>query len=206
MTDLKAHWEKIFGRKSSSEVSWYKPHLNISLQLIERSGIDKSASIIDIGGGDSALVDDLLEAGYANVTVLDISQAALDRARMRLGDRAGTVTWLNTDITQAELPAKSYDLWHDRAMLHFLINPDARSAYINLCKQAVKPGGSIIIATFADDGPEQCSGLPTMRYSSEELQQQFGSSFHLIEIVPEMHITPHGKQQSFVYCLLKKRA
>lgn len=201
----KPHWEKIFTRKSSSEVSWYKPHLDISLQLIARANIAKSASIIDVGGGDSSLVGDLVDAGYSRLTVLDISAAALERARVRVGNRAEAVTWLEADITRVALPANSYDLWHDRAMFHFLTNQALRSAYIRMCETAVKPGGTLILATFAADGPEQCSGLPTMRYAPEDLEQQFGSSLQLVEAVPELHITPLGKPQSFVYCMFKKQ-
>lgn len=204
MVGLKHHWEKIFTLKSTSEVSWYKPHLEVSLQLIDRARIPKSATIIDIGGGDSALVDDLLEAGFSNLTVLDISQAALDRVRSRVRSRAETIRWLNADITQVELPLNFYDLWHDRAMFHFLIDPESQSAYIRLCQTAVRPGGTIIVATFAPDGPERCSGLPTMRYSPEELQGHFGPRFQLTETMVERHVTPLGKSQSFVYCVLKK--
>jgi SAM-dependent methyltransferase len=204
MPDLKPHWEKIFSRKSSAEVSWFKQHLDISLQLIGKANIPKTASIIDIGGGDSSLVDDLLNAGYTKLAVLDISSAALERSKARLGNRADTVTWLNADIAQAALPSNSYDLWHDRAMFHFLTEPTLRSAYIQLCTATVKPGGTLIVATFAADGPEQCSGLPTMRYSPEDLEPQFAPFFQLIDAVPELHTTPAGKMQSFVYCLFKK--
>lgn len=205
MSDVKTHWEKIFTRKSPHEVSWYKPHLSVSHQLIERAGVSQSAAIIDIGGGDSSLVDDLLNAGYTNVTVLDISTAALERSKARLGRTANTVTWLAADITRAALQANAYDLWHDRAMFHFLTDPASRNAYIGLCTTAVKPGGKLIIATFAADGPEQCSGLPTMRYAPTDLEHQFAPSFHLIESVPELHTTPAGKVQSFVYCMFDKR-
>ncbi|HWP82407.1 MAG TPA: class I SAM-dependent methyltransferase [Bacteroidota bacterium] len=206
MVELKSHWEKIFTKKKSTEVSWYKPRLEISLRLIKLAAVGNSAAIIDIGGGDSALVDDLLKSGYSNITVLDISQPALDRTRARLGEKSENISWLNADITQSELPSNSYDLWHDRAMFHFLIDATAREAYVRRCQIAVKPGGAVIIATFAADGPEQCSGLPTMRYSPEELQRHMGPSFRLIESIPEMHITPHGKPQSFVYCLFRKKS
>lgn len=205
MSDLKSHWEKIFTRKSPNEVSWYKPHLSVSLQLIERAGISPRAAIIDVGGGDSSLVDDLLNADYSNVTVLDISAPALKRSKARLGSAANTVTWLTTDITRATLQANAYDLWHDRAMFHFLTDPASRDAYIGLCTTAVKPGGTLIIATFATDGPEQCSGLPTMRYAPTELEHQFSPAFHLTASVPELHTTPAGKVQSFVYCMFEKR-
>lgn len=204
MLDVKSHWEKVFTRKSSHEVSWYKPHLETSLHLIERAGIPQSAAIIDVGGGDSALVDDLLQSGYANITVLDISQSALERAQSRLGHRANSVKWLNADITQANLPANSYDLWHDRAMFHFLVDSAMRDIYLHTCQNAVRPGGVVIIATFAPDGPEQCSGLPTMRYSPEDLQRNLGPLFQLVESISDLHTTPAGKQQSFVYCMFQK--
>lgn len=207
MHDVKPHWEKIFTRKLSSEVSWYRPHLEISLQLITKANITKSAAaIIDIGGGDSSLVDDLLDAGYQNLTVLDISEAALERSKARLGSRADSVTWLHSDITQATLPPNSYDLWHDRAMFHFLTDPALRNTYVRVCTTMLKPGGILIVATFAADGPEQCSGLPTMRFAPEDLERRFGSTFELVETLPELHITPAGKTQSFVYCMFKKGA
>lgn len=206
MSQIQHHWEKIFTRKSPAEVSWYTPRLDISLQFIQKAGVAKTASIIDIGGGDSSLVDDLLNAGYTNIAVLDISAAALERSKTRLGSKAASVRWLNADISTATLPPNSIDLWHDRAMFHFLTEPESRTAYVRLCTTAVRPDGKLVIATFAADGPNQCSGLPTKRYSPADLEQQFAPTFRLIESIPELHTTPAGKVQSFVYCLLAKRS
>ncbi|MEX1275217.1 MAG: class I SAM-dependent methyltransferase [Bacteroidota bacterium] len=206
MSELSSHWETIFTKKSPTEVSWYQPHLAVSLRLIRQAAPSPHASIIDIGGGDSSLVDDLLSEGCNNVSVLDISEAALSRSKIRLGERSEKVNWIQADITGAALPSHSFDLWHDRAMFHFLIAPELRSAYFRTCRHAVKPGGMLIVATFAPDGPDRCSGLPTMRYGPEELEKTFGSAFRLKETVPERHVTPHGKSQNFIYAVLKKQA
>ncbi|MBI4430007.1 MAG: class I SAM-dependent methyltransferase [Ignavibacteriales bacterium] len=204
MSANKTHWEKVFTTKLSNEVSWFKPHLHISLEMIANAAPPTSAAIIDVGGGDSTLIVDLLQSGYFNVTVLDISTTALQRAKTRLGDQADKVRWLEADITQAVFPANSYQLWHDRAAFHFLTDPGSRDAYIELCTNALAPGGTLILATFAQDGPEKCSGLPTMRYSPRDLEQHFGPSFHLVETRSELHTTPAAKIQSFVYCRFTK--
>lgn len=205
MGERSSHWEAIFTKKSSTEVSWYQPHLTVSLRLIRTAVPSLDASIIDVGGGDSTLADDLLDDGYKQVSVLDISEAALARSRERLGDRAGKVQWIQTDITTAELPGHFFDLWHDRAMFHFLTGPALRDAYVHACRMALKPGGTLILATFAPDGPDRCSSLPTMRYGATELAKVFGSDFQFIETVPERHTTPGGGIQSFIYAVLKKQ-
>jgi SAM-dependent methyltransferase len=202
--ERKSHWENIYTTKDSKQVSWYQPHLQLSLQLIERTGVDKTAQIIDVGSGSSTLVDDLLQHGYHNVTVLDISAAAMDVARQRLGTRADEVTWLEADITLASLPERHYDVWHDRAVFHFLTRAEDRQKYVDVVRRSVKPGGHVIIATFATDGPEQCSGLNVMRYDPDGLHGEFGAEFTLIESVREDHQTPFGTQQKFVYCYCKK--
>ncbi len=201
----KSHWEDIYKRKLSDEVSWYQAHLDLSLELVARSGITRNAKIIDVGGGDSTLVDDLLGNRFANITVVDLSIAALARAKERVEGKAKDVRWIEADITRLDFPASNYDLWHDRAVFHFLTEPVDRVAYINALKKALKTPGYLIIATFAPDGPEQCSGLPTVRYSSEGLQRELGSSFELIEARNKMHLTPAAKLQSFVYCLFRRR-
>lgn len=203
MAGNKLHWERLFSERSPTELSWFRPHLEISLQLITKS-IPTTASLIDVGGGDSTLVDDLLRAGYSRVTVLDLSEAALSRARDRLRETGKSVRWLEGDITQIALEPESFDLWHDRAAFHFLTDPVARSHYAGLCEQALKSEGTLIIATFAQDGPERCSGLPTMRYGQEDMEKQFGGSFQLKEAIRELHTTPAGKVQSFLYCRFKK--
>jgi ubiquinone/menaquinone biosynthesis C-methylase UbiE len=181
-------------------VSWYRPHLDRSLALIESASPDRSARIIDIGGGESTLVDDLLVRGYRNLTILDVSQTALDVTRARLGEAGKTVQWLCADVTQVELPAHSFDVWHDRAVFHFLIAPEQRKAYVRLAARAVKPGGHVIVGTFGPEGPTQCSGLDVARYDADSLHGEFGQQFKLVESSKELHRTPLGTTQQFIYC------
>ena len=198
--DARAHWEAVYGSKAPDAVSWFRPHLETSLALIERSAPDRSASIIDIGGGESTLVDDLLTRGYRNVSVLDISQTALDVARKRLGPAAEHVHWLLADITHAELPPRAYDVWHDRAVFHFLTEAVQRAAYIEQAVSAIKRGGYVIVSTFGPEGPKRCSGLDVVTYDAESLHDQFGVGFRLIESSTELHRTPLGITQQFLYC------
>lgn len=169
--NAKAHWEHVYAHKAPTQVSWYQEHAQLSLDLIHRAGVQKDDPIIDVGGGASTLVDDLLAAGFQRITVLDIAAKALEFAQERLGPRAAQVTWIEADVTQAALPAQAYFLWHDRAVFHFLTQPADRQRYIESACRAVRSGGSLILATFAQDGPERCSGLEVMRYSAERLQQ-----------------------------------
>ncbi|MHA6204877.1 class I SAM-dependent methyltransferase [Dyella soli] len=187
-------------------MSWFQPRASVSLELIHKAGVGTSAKIIDVGGGTSTLIDDLICEGHSELTVLDLSVQALAVARSRLGDKADAVTWLEADITKVQLADSTYDLWHDRAVFHFLISPEDRNAYVRTVERSVKPGGAVIIATFAEDGPEKCSGLPVMRYSTERLHDEFGVSFALVEHATEEHQTPSGAMQSFVYCLLRKKS
>lgn len=197
----KEHWQKVYSSKATNTVSWFQEHAEVSLQLIRETGVAPDAAIVDIGGGASVLVDDLLAAGFENLTVLDLSAAALRAAQDRLGSkRAQLVRWIEADITQADLPAWSYEVWHDRAVFHFLTGPEDRAAYVRLVSRAVKPGGHVIVATFAEDGPTQCSGLPVMRYGAEQLHGEFGPAFTLVEHRKEVHRTPFGTDQRFVYC------
>lgn len=200
--DMQQHWENVYGTKAPDQVSWFRPHLETSLALIERGTRgDRSASIIDVGGGASTLVDDLIERGYRKVTVLDISQAALDVAQKRLAEAfSESVRWLRADVTQAGFPTHSYDVWHDRAVFHFLTAPEDRVAYIRNVASAVKPGGHVIVSTFGPDGPTKCSGLDVMRYDAESLHGEFGAHFRLIESSKELHDTPFGTTQQFLYC------
>ncbi|MCW8808007.1 MAG: class I SAM-dependent methyltransferase, partial [Rhodanobacter sp.] len=168
----KQHWETVYQTKAPDAVSWYRPHLDTSLALIERAVPDRDACIIDIGAGEATLVDDLLERGYRQLTVLDISPAAIDVAKHRLGAAAAPVTWLADDIMQVALPARHFDLWHDRALFHFLTGAEQRANYIERLCQALKPGGHAIIATFGPQGPVKCSGLDTVRYDAESLQRE----------------------------------
>lgn len=196
----KEHWEQVYCTKSSDSVSWYQEHAIESLRLIEASGVPNSASIIDVGGGASTLVDDLLATGHDHLTVLDLSGAALRTARARLGSRSDSVIWLEAEVTKADLPPVAYDVWHDRAVFHFLVNAEDRRAYVACVLRSVKPGGHVIIATFAEDGPLRCSGLPVMRYGGRELHAEFGDAFEIVSLCRAMHETPSGMSQSFTYC------
>ena len=202
----KQHWERVYATKPPERVSWYQPHAEHSLQLIRATGVPLAAPIIDVGGGASTLVDDLLDAGYTAITVLDLSGAALAAARQRLGERAQRVQWIEADITSAALPRHGCDVWHDRAVFHFLTTVEARSAYVRAVLHAVRPGGHVIVASFAEDGPAECSGLPVMRYSADALHAEFGAAFTLLRHEKEAHHTPTGTVQQFVYCYCRKGA
>ena len=195
----KAHWDLVHNTKAPDTVSWYRPHLDTSLALIEHAGAGPSASIIDIGGGQSTLVSDLLARGYQNLTVLDISAAAIEKARERFGESADRIRWIAADVTQADLTANSYDIWHDRAVFHFLTSQAQRAAYVQQAVRSLKPGGHLILATFASNGPTRCSGLEVCRYSGESLARELGDHFHLLESMEELHHTPTGAVQPFVY-------
>lgn len=199
----KSHWETVYSSKATTEVSWFQSHAQHSLNLIRDTGVPLSASIIDVGGGASTLVDDLLAGGYSNLTVLDLSGAALAAAQQRvgaMGELGASVQWREADITQAKLPNAAFDVWHDRAVFHFLTSAEDRRTYVQAVLAAVKPGGHVIVATFAEDGPTQCSGLPVMRYSADQLHAEFGDSFTLLQHDKEEHRTPLGSVQKFVYC------
>jgi ubiquinone/menaquinone biosynthesis C-methylase UbiE len=200
----KQHWETVYTTKATDEVSWFQPHADLSLDLIRAAAVNTDAGIIDVGGGASTLVDDLLAEGYRDLTVLDLSAAALHAARRRLGAQESMVRWIEADITQVELPERRYDIWHDRAVFHFLTEPEDRAQYVATVLRAVKPGGHVIVATFAEDGPLQCSGLPVMRYRADELHGEFGAAFTLLKHQQEEHHTPAGKVQQFVYCYCRR--
>lgn len=200
------HWEQVYSSRPADQVSWYQRHAEQSLRLIRDTGVSLRAPIIDVGGGASTLVDDLLQAGYTALTVLDLSHIALDTARQRLGERASAVQWLQANITRAGLPRQAYDVWHDRAVFHFLTSADERRAYVESVAQAVRPGGHVIVATFAEDGPLQCSGLPVMRYSATGLHAEFGALFTLLRHEREEHHTPAGGVQKFIYCYCRMGA
>jgi SAM-dependent methyltransferase len=198
--DTGSHWENVYKTKAPDAVSWYRPHLERSLELIKRAAANRSASIIDVGGGESTLVDDLLAQGYTNLTVLDISQKALAVTRERIGPLAESVQWICADATRAPLPAHFYDVWHDRAVFHFLTTDEDRKSYMDVVENAVKPGGHVIVSTFGPEGPTKCSGLPVVRYDAEGLHAEFGHHFRLIESSKELHTTPFGTVQQFLYC------
>ena len=197
------HWDSVYRSKAPDAVSWYRPHLETSLDLIERVAPDRSASIIDIGGGESTLVDDLLGKGYRNISVLDISPTAIEVARNRVGGLAQQVTWLIADVTKAELPLKYFDVWHDRAVFHFLTTQEERIAYVRRVAGSMKLGGHVIVATFGPEGPTQCSGLDVVRYDAESLHAEFGGHFRLLESSTQIHQTPFGSTQQFLYCMCK---
>jgi 2-polyprenyl-3-methyl-5-hydroxy-6-metoxy-1,4-benzoquinol methylase len=200
MSDASEYWEKVYQTKSADAVSWFQAHAARSLDIIRSIGADRSAGIIDVGGGASTLVDDLLADGFAGITVLDLSDSALEVARSRLGAKKTLASWIAGDILHTALPAQAYDIWHDRAVFHFLTEARERETYVRQVMRAVKPGGHVILATFAPDGPEQCSGLPVARYAPEQLHGEFGPAFDLVEHTLEDHATPWGSIQHFVYC------
>ena len=198
--DAKTHWEKVYATKAPDAVSWYRRHLETSLALIERAVPVRLASIIDVGGGESTLVDDLLLRGYENITVLDVSHAAIDITKSRLSSAGDQVRWIVADITQIELEPRAYDLWHDRAVFHFLTAPDQRAAYVRQVARSVRPGGHVIVSTFGPEGPSKCSELQVMRYDAESLHREFGVRFGLVESSTELHRTPFETTQQFLYC------
>lgn len=201
----KTHWEQVYSTRAADAVSWYQPHADLSLSLIRETSVGLDASIIDIGGGASTLVDDLLDLGYSALSVLDLSVSALDAATVRLGARSELVRWLEADVTQISLPEANIDLWHDRAVFHFLNELEDRAAYVRNLGHAVKPGGHLMIATFAENGPETCSGLPVQRYSAQSLYSQFSTVFVLVKTTIDAHRTPSGSVQAFVYCWCRRR-
>ena len=194
------HWEGVYRKKGSDEVSWYRPHLDRSLAFLDRAGLPADAAILDVGGGASTLVDDLLERGFMRVSVLDLSNAAIEQAKKRLGPAAERVAWIVGDVIEVELPEHGYDFWHDRAVFHFLTDDEARRRYVAQVLHALKPRGHIVVATFGPEGPEKCSGLSVMRYSAEGIHDQFGSEFQKAGSDREVHRTPWGTEQEFVYC------
>ena len=202
--DAGKHWESIYRTKAPDDVSWYRPHLDRSLALIEAASPDRSASIIDVGGGESTLVDDLLALGYRNLTVLDVSQTALDVTAARLGAAGTSVRWLCGDITGESLPCISVDVWHDRAVFHFLTQPSERAVYVQHVLRVVRTGGHVIVGTFGPDGPTKCSGLQVMRYDAGGLHTEFGDRFSLIQSSTELHQTPFGTTQQFLYCYCRR--
>src|SRR3989442_807916 len=201
--DLKSHWEDIYRNKLPTQVSWYQPHALRSWSLIRRVSPSPDGAIIDVGGGASTLIDDLLGAGYHDLTVLDLSATALAEARTRLGARANAVRWIEADILEASLPKAGYSVWHDRAVFRFLTAPDDRARYVAQVRRAVRSGGFVLVATFADDGPTRCSGLEVNRYSSDALHAEFGAPFRLMASEREQHVTPGGVRQAFIYCLCR---
>lgn len=202
MTTRKDHWEKVYETKQAHEVSWTQEFPKTSLDFVHSFNLPKTASIIDIGGGDSKLVDYLLDEGYDNISVLDISAKAIERAKERLGEKATKVNWIVCDVTDFH-PLLTYDCWHDRATFHFLTSPEDRNAYLTTAQQAVT--GFMVIGTFSDKGPKKCSMLDVQQYTEEELQQQLEIGFEKIKCISEDHTTPYNTIQNFIFCAFKRR-
>lgn len=200
----RTHWDEVYRAKSAVSVSWYRPHLELSLELIERYAGSLQAAILDIGGGASTLVDDLLGAGFGDVTVLDLAAGALAVSQERLGETGRSVRWIAADFLQAELEAQRYDVCHDRAVFHFLGSAAECERYVDEVQRILRPGGVLVLATFALDGPERCSGLPVSRYDAAGLMQVVGERFALVESRRQSHVTPSGQTQELMYFVLRR--
>ncbi|MBZ9786241.1 class I SAM-dependent methyltransferase [Psychroflexus sp. CAK57W] len=199
----KSHWDKIYQTKALQDVSWFQPTPETSLSFFEEFEVPKTAKIIDIGGGDSFLVDHLLERGYKDITVLDISAEAIDRAKQRLGDKAGQVSWIVSDVTQFQ-PSETYDFWHDRAVFHFLTQDTDISAYVKIAQQGLKQNAVLVMGTFSEQGPTKCSGIEIQQYSETSMTDIFKPYFEKVSCRTVDHETPSGAIQNFVFCSFKK--
>ncbi len=204
MTGNKKHWDNIYAVKESTEVSWYRKHLESSLDMILQTKTETSGAVIDVGGGSSTLVDDLIAKGFSNLSVLDISANAIEKSKERLGNKSDHVSWIEADITDAVLPENYYDVWHDRAVFHFLTKVEDRKKYVDLAIRSLKVGGHIIVASFGINGPYKCSGLDVVKYTPETMHTEFGQGFQLVNSLSETHHTPFETTQEFVYCYCRK--
>lgn len=202
MRNRRSHWEGVYATKAENALSWYQRHSSQSLAYVTAAA-SWASPIIDVGGGASTLVDDLLERGYADLTVLDIAATGLAKAKVRLGQQASRVNWIVADIRRWH-PPRLYEVWHDRAVFHFLTTADDQDAYISALQAGTRPGAWVIMATFAPDGPEKCSGLPVQRYSSRGLASRLGAPFILMDEAVETHNTPSGNEQRFCYTILRR--
>lgn len=202
--ERKDHWEQVYSVKPAARLGWYKPHLVTSLAWIRELNLAKDAPIIDVGGGASTLVDDLIDLGYRSITVLDISENALAAVKSRLGKNTELVTWMPGDVTTVELPEHRFELWHDRAVFHFLTETTDQKRYRDQLLKSLQPGGHVLIGTFAPEAPPKCSGLPVQRYDHERLQDALGVKFELIDHHKELHVTPGGVEQMYLYCRFQK--
>lgn len=198
------HWEQVYSTRLAENLGWYKPRLETSISWITELDLDKSASIIDVGGGASTLVDDLVDEGFESIAVLDISDSALAISRKRLGRQAEMVMWLAGDITTAALPPNYFELWHDRAALHFLTEPDQQAQYRDSLLKSLRPGGHVIISVFSSEAPPKCSGLPVQRYEHDQLAEVLGAAFELVRHHKELHVTPGGVEQMYVCCQFRR--
>ncbi len=197
------HWSRVYRDKTEAELSWYQASPEPSLQALQRLGAGPEDALVDVGAGSSSLVDALLQRGWRNLTVLDIAPSAIAAVKARLGPQAAQVDWQVADITRWT-PGRQYDVWHDRAVFHFLTGPAQREAYRSVLDQALAPGGLVIMATFAPDGPEKCSGLPVRRYDAESLARELGPSLQLLESWQQDHVTPWGSSQAFTWCAFRR--
>lgn len=204
MDSYKQHWENIFNTKAPGEVSWFQSYTTTSMEFVNLLNIPPDANIIDIGGGDSHFVDALLDKGFKNIYVLDISSNAIERARKRLGERASKVNWIVSDITEFK-PQVQFDLWHDRAAFHFLITEESIYKYVSIAEGAIKNAGHLILGTFSENGPQKCSGLEIKQYSAASLSARFEDSFEQVKCITEDHLTPFNTVQNFVFCCFKKK-
>jgi SAM-dependent methyltransferase len=198
------HWENVYKTKSPEEMSWYEPHLATSLEWTLEAASSNSSSIIDVGGGASTLADDLHERGFRSLTVLDISPTAIARSQERLGDAAGDIDWIVGDVTRCSLPVAAFDIWHDRAVFHFLTEQKEKASYVKQLANALEPSGQAIIATFSINGPRSCSGLAVSRYDAPSLQKEFGTDFQLLKSATITHQTPTGTLREFLYCRMAR--
>jgi ubiquinone/menaquinone biosynthesis C-methylase UbiE len=198
------YWDKVYTDKSEKEVSWFQEHPTKSLSLIHELNLSKDASIIDVGGGESRLVDNLLEEGHSNISVLDISKVSLNKLKQRLGDVENKIKYIISDVLDFR-PETQFDLWHDRATFHFLTNIEQIDQYLKIVNNSLPSGGNLIISTFSKNGPEKCSGLPVHQYSESELKNLFGKYFNNTKCFEHTHVTPWGSTQSFIYCGFKKK-
>lgn len=196
----KKHWESVYAAKAPDRVSWFRPHLERSLQFLDAAQLPSDAAVIDVGGGASTFVDDLQDRGYSDITVLDLSSTALEASRARLGERGSRVHWLCANVLETCLPESAYEFWHDRAVFHFLTDRAARIKYIETVRRSLKTGGHIVVATFGPHGPETCSGLGVARFTPSGIHAAFGNDFAKVGEAEEIHQTPLGTEQEFVYC------
>ena len=199
------HWDEIYGARSTTDLSWYEPRAGKSLELIRATGVQPTDPIIDVGGGASFLIDQLVEAGYLDLTVLDISAEVLKKLRARVDPRTAALSFLRQDVT-AFSPPRRYALWHDRAVFHFLVQREDRERYVDVLRRALLPRGHVVIATFGPSGPERCSGLPTLRFDANALAGELGDDFKLVDSSLAVHRTPSGMQQQFLYCRFDRQA
>lgn len=199
----RAHWESVYAETDPRTVGWYEPVLERSLELIGEAGLHRDAPILDAGGGASTLAAGLLDAGYTDITVADISPAALEHAKAELGQRADRVTWIAADLREHDL-GRTYELWHDRAAFHFMVDPQDRAAYLDTLRRSLRPGGHVVLATFGPDGPTRCSGLPTMRYDATDLAALFAGELELVSSSQDAHRTPSGNEQQYLHAHLRR--